>query len=802
MNISRFFKEFSLTKEDVLADYALGVESREVSNLGQKEVFLGRAKFGIFGEGKELPQLVMARFFKNGDIRAGYYRDQTFMFAIGEMTSQQMFAQLYAHPDVKEEPVAGGRMMTGHFGTPMLNSDGSWKDLTKRKNSSTDISPTAAQMPRLVGLAYASKLFRQNDQLKDMTTFSNNGNEIAFGTIGNASTSEGHFFESINAAGVLQIPMLVSVWDDDYGISVPSELQTTKGSISEILAGFQRNDKDKGYEIIRVKGWDYPALFEAYEKATKICREEHVPCLVHVTELTQPGGHSTSGSHKRYKSEDRLNWEEEYDCMKQFASWIVETGLATQDEVIASEELGKKRAKSARQAAFKAYRDLILGDAGELLTILNKLEKVSSNWNFIKPLVDQFTQNQYQLLSDVVRLSKRVIRYIRTEDHAVRDELIAWHDNMKQLNHVRYSSALLNKKVDSALNVDTSQLIYDENSAMVDGREVVRACFDNLLARDPRVLAFGEDVGKIGDVNQGFAGLQEKYGDLRVIDTGIRECTIVGQAIGLAQRGLKPIAEIQYLDYIMYAIQILSDDLATLQYRSYGTQKAPVIVRTRGHRLEGVWHSGSPLGTIINSIRGVHVCVPRNMTQAAGYYNTLIESGDPAVVIECLNGYRLKERMPANIGEYKLELGKVEVIREGTDITIVTYGSMCRIVMDAAEMLMGVGISTEVIDVQSLLPFDLNHDIVKSLKKTNRVLFADEDVPGGTTAFMMQHVLEFQGGYYHLDAKPKTISSWAHRPAYATDGDYFSKPNVEDVFDYVYDMFSEDNPETFTPLYK
>ncbi len=802
MNISSFLKEFSLSKEDILADYSLGIESREVSDLGQKEVFLGRAKFGIFGEGKELPQLVMARFFKNGDIRAGYYRDQTFMFAIGAMTSQQMFAQLYAHPDVEEEPVAGGRMMTGHFGTPLLNSDGSWKDLTELKNSSTDISPTAAQMPRLVGLAYASKLFRENKGLEEVKGFSKNGNEIAFGTIGNASTSEGHFFESINAAGVLQVPMLVSVWDDDYGISVPAELQTTKSSISKILAGFQRDNEDKGYEVIKVNGWDYPSLFEAYKKATDVCRKEHVPVLMHVAELTQPGGHSTSGSHKRYKSTERLDWEEEYDCLDQFKKWILETAIATEQELEDVEIEAKQKAKDARQRASNSYKGLMKSDSENLLMILSKLDGVSPNWNFVKDLINKFETVEYPQLSDVVRLAKNTIRIIRGENHAERNELLIWHDAMKALNHERYSSTLLNRNNDSALNVSSTEVEYNEDSKLVDGREVVRACFDKLLERDPRVLAFGEDVGKIGDVNQGFAGLQKKYGDLRVIDTGIRESTIIGQAIGLAQRGLRPIAEIQYLDYLMYAIQILSDDLATLQYRSYGTQKAPVIVRTRGHRLEGVWHSGSPLATIINSLRGIHVCVPRNMTQAAGFYNTLIEAGDPALVIECLNGYRLKEKMPSNIDTYKLELGKVETIREGTDITIVTYGSMCRIVMEAAGTLLTVGISVEVIDVQTLLPFDINNDIVQSLKKTNRVLFADEDVPGGTTAFMMQNVLEFQGGYYHLDAKPKTISSWAHRPAYATDGDYFSKPNAEDVFEYVYAMFSEDDLERFTPLYE
>ncbi len=793
-----------LSKEEILNDYRIAVESREVSELGYKEVFMGKAKFGIFGGGKEVPQIALAHFFKNGDFRSGYYRDQTMMMAMGALTAQQQFAQLYAHADLKAEPVSGGRLMNGHFGTQSLNEDGSWKELTLQKNSSTDISPTASQMPRLVGLAYASKMYRENPELADMSTFSINGNEIAWGTIGNASTSEGLFFETVNAGGVLQIPMIISVWDDEYGISVPAELQTTKGDISAVLAGFQRDENGNGYEIIRVKGWDYPALLEAYAKAEKISREEHVPVLVHVIELAQVGGHSTSGSHTRYKSEERLQWEEDYDCNKKFREWILDNGVATAEELETIEKKASKSVKEARNSAWKAFTQEIKEDNWEADRLLKKAWEQTKDEHAKKKIAefrDEIKKQPYPIRRDGVRAIKRTLRYLRNEDLPVKEELQDWNTKMRHHNHIRYSSSLYGHAHDSALKVKHVPAQYSEKSPKVNGFEIIQRCFEEAFRRDPRILAFGEDVGKIGDVNQGFAGLQEKFGELRVTDTGIRECTMVGQAIGLAMRGLRPVVEIQYVDYLLYALQIMSDDMATLQYRSHGTQKAPVIVRTRGHRLEGVWHSGSPMGTILHAVRGIYFCVPRNMVQASGFYNTLLKGSDPALVVECLNGYRLKETVPDNMSEFTLPLGVPEVLREGTDVTIVTYGSMCRICLDGAKQLEEVGISAEVIDVQTLLPFDVNKMILESLKKTNRILFADEDVPGGTTAYMMQEVLEKQGGYRYLDSQPKTISSWAHRPAYATDGDYFSKPNPEDIFDAVYDIMHEAQPADFKVLY-
>lgn len=802
MSKNSFLKEFSLTKEEVLRDLQLCEESREFSEIGRKEVFMGKAKFGIFGGGKELAQVVMARYFAKGDWRSGYYRDQTFMFAIGEMTPQQLFAQLYSHADINAEPVSAGRLMTGHFGTRTIDEVGNWFDLTERYNSTTDISPTAAQMPRLVGLAQASKLFKNDKALQQFTKMSKKGNEVAWGTIGNASTSEGIFWEAINAAGVLQIPMICSIWDDDYGISVPAEQQTTKGDIYKILAGFQRNKQDKGFELIQVRGWDYEGLLFAYRKAEKIAREEHVPVIIHVSEMTQYGGHSTSGSHERYKSKERLDWEKEYDCIKQMRAWILENKIATEEELDEVRDKAQKATKEARNRAWKAYTGDLKADFDELKGIFGQIKQEHPNLSdALENIVKEAETEQYLQRAFVVRAAKKALRNLRTADSVSRNNLLQWNANMKHLNHLRYSAHLHSSNPDSALYVKEVKAIYSENSPMVDGREVLQACFDAALTRDPRVFAFGEDVGKIGDVNQGFAGLQEKHGESRVADTGIRECTIIGQAIGTAMRGLRPIVEIQYVDYILYAIQIMSDDLATIHYRSFAGQKAPVIIRTRGHRLEGVWHSGSPMGVILHSIRGVYICVPRNMTQAAGMYNTLLESGDPALVIECLNGYRLKEQLPDNIGEFKVPLGQPEILREGTDVTVVTYGSMCRIVMDAAEQLASYGIECEVIDVQTLLPFDRDKIIVESLKKTNRVLFGDEDVPGGTTAYMMQQVLERQGGYYYLDSKPKTIHSWAHRPAYATDGDYFSKANAEDVFDYVYEIMNEVSPEKYPSVY-
>ena len=794
----------TLTKEEVLNDYRIAFESRQASLTGRKEVFMGKAKFGIFGDGKEVAQLAMAKYFQPGDFRSGYYRDQTFMFATGELTVQQYFAQLYAHTDVEAEPATAGRAMNGHFGTRSLDADGNWKDLTKIKNSSSDISPTGGQMPRLVGLAYASKLYRQNPELKGFDKFSVNGNEVAFGTIGNASTSEGMFFEAINAGGVLQIPMLVSVWDDGYGISVPAQYQTTKGSISEILAGFQREAKgEQGYEIFNVKGWDYQALCETYEKAVAVCREEHVPVLVHVEEMTQPQGHSTSGSHERYKSKERLGWEEEFDCLKKMREWIIESGFANAEALDTIESDAKEAVKQARAAAWNAFTAGIKADHDKCQELLNKLvsESQSEHASKLAEIAEELHKAVNPIRADAVKAARKALRYVRNEKTAAKRDLKAWLEEAIGENAERFNSYLYSQSEESALLVPEVKPEFTAESPQVDGREVLQACFDAALARNPAVFAFGEDVGKIGDVNQAFAGLQEKYGELRVTDTGIRECTIVGQGIGAALRGLRPIAEIQYLDYLLYAIQILSDDLASLQYRTKGGQKAPLIVRTRGHRLEGIWHSGSPIGMILNSIRGMHVLVPRNMTQAAGFYNTMLQSDDPALIIEPLNGYRLKETIPANIGEFTVPLGVPQVLKAGTDITIVTYGSMCRIVMDAASQLEEFGISCEVIDVQSLLPFDIHHSIVESVKKTNRVIFADEDVPGGASAFMMQKVVEEQEAYRWLDSQPRTIAAHEHRPPYGSDGDYFSKPNAEDIFDTVYEMMHEADPNRFPKVY-
>lgn len=792
-----FPKVSSKKAQAVLADYRLACESREASLLGRKEVFMGKAKFGIFGDGKEVAQLAMAKVFKPGDIRSGYYRDQTFMLAIGEMNLHHYFAQLYAHTDVEADPATAGRLMNGHFATRMLNEAGELKAISKLKNSSADISPTASQMPRLVGLAYASKLFRNNPELKSFTDLSTNGNEIAFGTIGNASTSEGMFFEAINAAGVLQVPMMISVWDDDYGISVPKEYQTTKGSISKILAGFQRDTKDKGFEILTVKGWDYEALCKTYEKAERICREEHVPVLVHVIEMTQPQGHSTSGSHERYKSKERLTWENEFDCLRQMRKWIVEQGIASEGELDELEKEAKATAKKIKDESWKAFNKTIQQEQKELVSLLETCEEEHSE---VRAIVETLNKTINPVHYDSMKAAKGALRALAGKNSSIKDSVKEWVQKVSEANYGRFNSHLFSQSTESAFQVKGVAAQFSDNSMLVDGREVLRACFTEALKRDPRILAFGEDVGKIGDVNQGFAGLQEKFGELRVTDTGIRECTIVGQGIGLALRGLRPIAEIQYLDYLLYAIQILSDDLANLQYRTKGGQKAPLIVRTRGHRLEGVWHAGSPMGMILNSLRGMLVLVPRNMVQAAGFYNTLFKSDDPALVIECLNGYRLKEKLPENVGEFCVPIGEPEILQEGNDVTIVTYGSMCRVVMEAVEELDKKGISCEVIDVQSLLPFDIHQTIVASLKKTNRIVFADEDVPGGATAFMMQQVLEVQKGYQYLDSAPLTITAKEHRPAYGSDGDYFSKPNPEEIFESVYAMMSEANPEKYPSI--
>lgn len=794
--------KFSQTKvKEILADYRLAWESREASLLGRKEVFMGKAKFGIFGDGKEVAQIAMAKVFKNGDFRSGYYRDQTFMFAIGQLTVQQFFAQLYAHTDMEAEPASAGRLMTGHYATRMVNETGDLRDLTQSKNSSADISPTAAQMPRLVGLAYASKLFRQNPDLKPFKNLSVNGNEIAFGTIGNASTSEGMFYEAINAAGVLQIPMLVSVWDDAYGISVPAEYHTTKSSISKVLEGFRRTDAEKGYEIFTAKGWDYPGLIATYQKAEKVCREEHVPVLLHVEEVTQPQGHSTSGSHERYKSKERLQWEAEHDCLLKMREWIINEVLVLPEEVDEIEKEARVAARDAKDRAWKAFNTDIQKDLKSLTAILESAIEESRHTDELTDIKETLRTTVNPIRMDCVRAAKRSLRLLRDEDISARQELIGWIRDLEAKNHDRYSSNLYSESDQSALKVEEVAPHYSESSIQVDGRELLQACFTAALTRDPRVFAFGEDVGKIGDVNQGFAGLQAKFGELRVTDTGIRECTILGQGIGTALRGLRPIAEIQYLDYLLYALQIMSDDLACLQYRTKGGQKAPVIIRTRGHRLEGVWHAGSPIGMMLHSLRGIYILVPRNMTQAAGFYNTMLKSDDTAIIIECLNGYRLKEQLPDNVGEFTVPLGKPEILKEGEDVTIVTYGSMCRIVMQAAADLEEYGISCEVIDVQTLLPFDLHHVIADSVKKTNRIVFTDEDVPGGATAFMMQKVLEEQQAFQYLDSAPLTIPAKEHRPAYASDGDYFTKPNTEEIFEKVYGMMREVNPNKFPSIY-
>ena len=789
-----------VSKKEILEDYQLAVESREASLVGRKEVFMGKAKFGIFGDGKEVPQIAMAKYFRNGDWRSGYYRDQTFMMAIGHLTVQEFFAQLYAHTDVEAEPASAGRMMNGHFATRYLNEKGEWLTQTDKKNSSADISPTAGQMPRLLGLAYASKLYRENKALKNLEDFSINGNEVAFGTIGNASTSEGHFWETMNAAGVLQIPLVMSIWDDEYGISVPQRFHTIKESISEALSGFQKTKTKPGFEIFTVKGWDYPALLETYKAATELARKTHTPCLIHVTEITQPQGHSTSGSHERYKSKERLEWEKEHDCILKMREWIEAEKLATSEELDAIEKASKSEAKKAKEASWKAFINDIKKDQQEALDLIGKVANASSQKSQIETISDELRKALNPEKADLMRSTRRVLRLVKNEGSVEKGNLQVWVNDKLNEYFEQYSSLLYSESESSALNIEAVPPTYDENSELVDGREVLNACFDHLLETDPRIFAIGEDVGKIGDVNQGFAGLQEKHGEWRVTDTGIRETTIIGQGIGAAIRGLRPISEIQYLDYLLYAIQTLSDDLATLQYRTYGGQKAPLIIRTRGHRLEGVWHSGSPMGMILNSLRGIYVLTPRNMTQAAGFYNTLLQSDDPALVIESLNGYRLKERIPTNLKDFKLALGIPEILKTGSDVTVVTYGSTCRVVMEAATQLEEEGISAEVIDAQTLIPFDREQVVVESLKKTNRLVVVDEDVEGGASAYIMQQVLERDNGYFLLDSQPITITGKDHRPAYGSDGDYFSKPNIEDIVEQVYQLISETNPTEYRPI--
>ena len=787
-------------KQEVLSDFRIANESRQASLIGRKEVLTGKAKFGIFGDGKEVAQIAMAKQFMPGDFRSGYYRDQTFMFAIEQSNITAFFAQLYANPDLDAEPSSAGRSMNGHFSTRFLNDDGSWKNLAASKNSSSDISPTAGQMPRLLGLAWASKLFRNNTELHQYTNFSNKGNEVAFGTIGDASTSEGLFWETINAAGVLQVPMAISVWDDGYGISVSAKYQTTKQNISEILKGFERNDKGEGYVILRAKGWDYPGLCEMYAKGIKICREEQVPVLFHITELTQPQGHSTSGSHERYKSNERLEWEVKFDALKKMKEWIINSAIASSEECEKIEADAKKYAAECRKKAWDDFMRPLKEEINVVSTLLEKLSNTTGQSTFIQKIKNDLTTTIDPARRDISVAVQKVLRLLRTEPSDHKNELIEWHNKFLDKNIDRYNSTLFSTSEESIFKVTPLAPQYNEDSPLIDGREILQANFDAMFAKDPRLVAFGEDLGKIGDVNQGFAGLQAKYGELRITDVGIREATIIGQGIGLALRGLRPIAEIQYLDYLLYAIQILSDDLASLQYRTKGGQKAPVIIRTRGHRLEGIWHSGSPMGMVINAIRGIHVLVPRNMVQAAGFYNTLLQSDEPALVVECLNGYRLKEKLPINIGEFKIPVGVPEIISEGKDITLVTYGSCVRIAEEAIKYLEEMNISVELIDVQTLLPFDINHSIKESLKKTNKLIILDEDVPGGASAYILQQIIEVQKAFQLLDSAPVTLSAKAHRPAYGSDGDFFSKPSPEDVVNSVYRIMNEYNPEQF-PLY-
>jgi len=798
--------QFSKKKiEEILEDYKLAVISREVSYLGRKETLTGKAKFGIFGDGKELPQIAMAKYFNDGDFRAGYYRDQTFMMAIKAVTVQQYFAQLYAHANLKEEPHSGGRQMNAHFSTRSLDENGDWKDLTKMKNTSPDLSPTAGQMARLLGLAQASKIYRNSEVLKDWKEsgkFSKDGNEIAWGTIGDASTSEGIFWETINAAGVLQVPIVMSVWDDGYGISVPRKYQTTKDSISKVLKGFQRTQKEEGWEILTVKAWDYMALMETYEKAEKIAREEHVPVLIHVQEVTQPQGHSTSGSHERYKDEERLQWEENFCCIDKTRHWMLKEGIADEETLEKLEEDAKKEVKEAKKAAWNAFRDEMKQELNTAENLLDKLASESGAADDLKKIKKQMKAPMVPIRRDIISGARKALRVTRGEELSSRNDLLAWLKESEEKNAERYHTHLYSESKHSPLNIEEVKPEYGEDPEQVDGRMVLRDNFDKIFEKYPETLVFGEDTGKLGDVNKGLEGMQEKYGEVRVSDTGIREATILGQGIGMALRGLRPIAEIQYLDYLLYCFQTLSDDLATLRYRSMGGQKAPVIVRTRGHRLEGIWHTGSPMGMIINGVRGIHVCVPRNLTDAAGMYNTLLKGDDPALVVEPLNAYRLKEKLPANLGEFTVPLGIPNVVSEGKDITIVSYGSTCNICEAVLPQLEEEGISAELIDVRTLLPFDRNHMISESLEKTNRILFIDEDVPGGASAFMMHHVLDVQKGYYHLDSEAQCLTAKEHRGPYGSDGDYFTKPNEEEIFDAVYALMHKANPEKYPAIYE
>ena len=790
--------DITTTPQEIIADYRTVFRSRQVSLISRREVMSGKAKFGIFGDGKELPQIAMAKVFHKGDFRSGYYRDQTFMFAIGALTTTEFFAQLYAHADLEDDPASAGRSMNAHFATRSLNSDGTWKDLTKEFNSTPDVSPTGSQMPRLVGLAYASRLYREIEQLQTLTQFSDNGKEVAFGTIGNAATAEGMFWESVNAIGVLKAPALISIWDDCYGISVSSEHQLVKQDISKLLEGFQREpDADQGFAVYSVAGWDYPMLVEAYSQAAKSVRDEHIPAIVHVYELTQPQGHSTSGSHERYKSQERLDWEAEFDCLVKFREWVIEHKYASQEELDHLEEEESQRVEESRKQAWQNYISPIKSERAQVAEILAEIAGVSESAIQIEEIRSRLLSIPTPYRRDSMSAALKALTLVRNEEIPSKNQLLEWKNSQMELNEERYSSHLYSQSAQSALNVPVIEPVFSPDSPIVYGYEILNALFESALIRDPRIIAFGEDVGRLGDVNQGFRGLQDKFGELRVSDTGIREVTIIGQAIGMAMRGLRPIAEIQYLDYLLYGLQIMSDDLATLQWRTKGGTKAPIIIRTRGHRLEGIWHSGSPMSGIINLVRGMHVLVPRDMTRAAGFYNTLLHSDDPGLIIEVLNGYRLKEQLPDNVDEFTIPLGVPEVLRPGQDVSVVTYGATCRIALDAAERLSQIGIECEIIDVQTLLPFDVQQKILGSLKKTGRIIFVDEDVPGGTTAYMMQDVIERQGGYHWLDSPPRTLPGKPHRPAYGSDGDYWSKPNVDQVFEAIYQMMSESDPREY-----
>lgn len=782
-------------KEEVLADYKVVMSSREMSLMGRKEVLTGKAKFGIFGDGKELAQAALAKAFRHGDWRSGYYRDQTWMMALGELTVEQFFSQLYANPDPGADPFSAGRQMNAHFATPLQDADGNWLDHTQRYNSTADASPTASQMPRALGIALASKLYRVNPELAgESPLFTNDGNEVSFVSIGDASTSEGLFWETINAAGVQKVPLAVNVWDDGYGISVPKKYQTTKSSISEVLSGFAVSEEGEGYDIYVCEGWNYPKLVATYKKGIENMRRTHRPALFHITEVTQPQGHSTSGSHERYKSAERLQWEKDFDGVKKFREWILENEIADDSELKAIEEVAKREAQEGRNAAWKKFNDSIKTEIAQVVELLEDVATESGETESVGAAIASLKSTIDPIRKDIIKTAKIVIRQFRGHEFNALDRLRRWTNNFINKYQHTYSSHLHSESDRSALKVAEIKAEYSDDSKVLNGFEILNIAFDKMFTNRPDVVAFGEDVGKIGDVNQVFAGIQDKFGEERIFDTGIREATIMGQAIGLAMRGFRPIAEIQYLDYLLYGIQTLSDDLACLQYRTKGIQKAPLIIRTRGHRLEGIWHTGSPMGMIINSLRGMHVCVPRNMVQAAGMYNTMLQSDEPALIVECLNGYRLKERMPDNIDTFTVPLGIPEVLQEGSDVTLVTYGSTIRIAQDAIKLLEEVGISVELIDVQTLLPFDINGMISESIKKTNRVIFLDEDVPGGASAYMFQQVFEKQNIFQYLDAPPQTISAKAHRSPYGSDGDYFSKPNAEEIFETIYNMMSEVDP--------